>query len=104
MFKFEVHGELKGIQEGADGRAYLRLQPETNFRFRRDGEIPDTLQVEVPPALIQQVKGLGFGAMVEVTGIGAVGKHDWSKKEFGEVKTRTITNYYFQATAVKVLK
>ena len=102
MFAFQCQGEVAGLVAGKEGVTYLRLVPVNPFQFKRQGETPSLLQVEIPANV--DCKGLFMGQLIDVSGQGAVGSHPWEKREFGKVKVKDIDNYYFKAEKITLVK
>lgn len=97
MFKFQTSGTVEGLITGKDSN-YVRIKPNQGFTFTRAGETPAL----IPLILRDQsmIAGLTIGAKVLVEGVGGLGVHEWTKKEFGKEKTKDITNYYFVAEKI----
>jgi hypothetical protein len=102
MFKFQTEGEVTAILSGRENQTYIRIKPYEGFMFRRQGEIPGLLGIELPASV--DVRGMGLGSPVRVSGSGAVGVVDWEKREFGKVKTKQIDNFYFRAEKFEIIK
>lgn len=88
------------MKDSNEGTA-LRLKCPTTYKFKRSGEIPAEVLVIVPREV--SVKGLSLGQMVEVKGVGHVGRHPFTKKEFGKESTREYDNHYYTASSIKII-